>query len=258
MKFNRVVSLAPVLFLFMALSASGDTSTLNCKDEMDQDPLVEISGKVISFLQRNPTRNDLSIQELLKEEVINENDYNYLQRNEIKYNPPSSVGPNDNYMSLFDRENEDGTSTHILYDLVDKSDPNITKSGSISLLNKYLTEWYEYDADKKTIFVFNDDNFYYFTIWYTDNEYWKKQHGLSLHFSKNNEKDIEKIKNILLSRKIDYRDYVSQSELNIEVMLPPDLAVIKSLCTEILVRIYSVKQNDVINYTPHGFRFSRE
>ena len=242
----------------MVLSVSGDTSTSDCEDKMIEDPLIEITGKVISFLKSNPTKNNLSIQELLKEKVINENDYNYLQRNEIKYNPPSSAGPYDNYMSLFDKENEDGTSTHILYDLVDKSDPNITKAGNISSLNRYLTEWYEYKADSKTIFIFNNDNFYYFTIWYTNNEYWDKQHGLSIHFPEKNEKDIKKFKDLLLSKQMNYRDYVAQSELNLRVMLPSDLAMIKSLCTEILMSIYSVKPNDVINYTPDGFRFKKE
>jgi len=259
MKLIKVVSIIPLLlFLLMVLSVSGDNSKSDCEDKMIEDPLIEITGKVISFLKSNPTKNNLSIQELLKEKVINEDDYNYLQRNEIKYNPPSSAGPYDNYMSLFDKENEDGTSTHILYDLVDKSDPNITKAGNISSLNRYLTEWYEYKADSKTIFVFNNDNFYYFTIWYTNNEHWDKQHGLSIHFPENNEKDIKKFMNLLLSKQMNYRDYVAQSELNLRVMLPSDLAMIKSLCTEILVSIYSVKPNDVINYTPDGFRFNKE
>ena len=259
MKLLKVVSIIPLLlFLLMVLSVSGDTSTSDCEDKMIEDPLIEITGKVISFLKSNPSKNNLSIQELLKEKAINENDYNYLQRNKIKYNPPSSAGPNDNYMSLFDKENEDGTSTHILYDLVDKSDPNITKAGNISSLNRYLTEWYEYKDDSKTIFVFNKDNFYYFTIWYTNNEHWDKQHGLSIDFPENNKKDIKKFKNFLLSKQMNYQEYVAQSELNLRVMLPPDLTMIKSLCTEIFKSIYSVKPNDVINYTPDGFRFKKE
>jgi len=55
-----------------------------------------------------------------------------------------------------------------------------------------------------------------------------------------------------------YHDYVAQSNLNFRVMLPPDLPVIKSLCTEILESIFWVKPNDVINYTPDGFRFKNE
>ena len=206
-------------------------------------------------MKSNPAKNNLSIQGLLKEKVINEDDINFLQKNNIKYNPPSSAGPNDNYMSLFDRENEDGTSTHILYDLVDKSDPNITKTGNISLLNRYLTEWYEFKSDDKSLFIFNDKDFYYFTIWYTNNEHWDKQHGMMIDFPEANKGDIKKIKNLLQVRKIKYREHVAQSDLNLNLMLPSDLPVIKDLCTEILEKIFTVKPTDVINYTPHGFRF---
>ena len=44
-------------------------------------------------------------------------------------------------MSVFDRKNEDGTSSHILYDLVDKNDPAITKIGKVSDFDRYLAEY---------------------------------------------------------------------------------------------------------------------
>ena len=222
---------------------------------MMEAPFLKITGKVIVFLKKNPSMNNLTLEDLLNQNVISIDDYNFLITNNIKYNPPSSAGPYDNYMSLFDRENQDGTSSHILYDLVDKSDFSITKAGSISSLNGYLTEWYEFKSDKKTLFIFNNEDFYYFTIWYTNNEHWDKQHGLMIDFPETNKEDIKKLKKLLQAKEIKYREYVAQSDLHLNVMLPSDLSVIKDLCTEILETIFSVKPNDVINYTPHGFRF---
>jgi len=138
---------------------------------------------------------------LLKEKIISADDYKFLLKHNIKYNPPGSAGPYDNFISLFDRENEDGTSSHILYNLVDKSDPKITKAGNISSLNEYLTEWYKYISDSKTIYVFNNDDFYYFTIWYTNNDYWDKQHGLSIDFPENDKNEIERFKNLMKAKK---------------------------------------------------------
>lgn len=255
-KFFSVISV--LLFSITALYASADTSISDCEKSMLNDPFLKITEKVIVFLKDNPSKNNLSIRGLLMEEVINEDDYNFLLKHNIKYNPPSSAGPYDNYMSLFDRENEDGTITHMLYDLVDKSDPSITKTGNISSLNRYLTEWYEFKSDNKSLFIFNNEDFYYYTIWYTNNEHWDKQHGMMIDFPETNKEDIKKIKNLLQAKKIKYREYVAQSDLNLDVMLPSDLSVIKDLCAEILVKIFSVKPNNVINYTPHGFRFKKD
>ena len=99
---------------------------------MMEAPFITIFEKVVAFFKGNPNKQDLSLEDLLREGVISEDDYEFVVKNNIKYNPPSSAGPNDNYLSLFDRKNEDGTSSHILYELVDKNDPNITKIGKVS------------------------------------------------------------------------------------------------------------------------------
>ncbi len=210
MKLIIILSIFPLLlFSTIDLYASGDDSLSNCDKFILDDPFLKITEKVIVFLKNNPSKKDLTIEGLLEEKVISADDYKFLLKHNIKYNPPSSAGPFDNFISLFDRENEDGTSSHILYDLVDKSDPIITKAGNISSLNGYLTEWYEYKSDNKTIYIFNNDDFYYFTIWYTNNEHWDKQHGLSIDFPENNKIDIKRFKNLLQAKKLKYQDYIA-------------------------------------------------
>jgi len=235
-----------------------DESSSSGQKLMMEDPFLKISEKVIVFLKNNPDKNNLSLEGLLKEGVISKFDYDFIVKNKIKYNPPTSAGANDNFLSIFDRENEDCTSSHILYNLVDKSDPNITKTGKISSLNIYLTEWYEYKSDKKSLFIFNNKDFYYFTIWYSNNEHWDKQHGILIDFPESNKEDIQRFKNILQAKQIKYREYVAQSDLHLDVMLPSDLSVIKDLCAKILKKIFFVKPDDVINYTPDGFRFKND
>lgn len=126
----------------------------------------------------------------MKEGVISKDDYNFIIKNKIKYNPPSSARPNDNFLSIFDRDNEDCTSSHILYGLVDKSDPSITKKGDINSLNKFLNEWYDSASNKKSVSVFNNEDFYYFMICYYNNEHWDRQHVMLIDFPET-DNDIE-------------------------------------------------------------------
>ena len=219
---------------------------------------MKICEKVIVFLKENPSKNNLTLEGLLNETVLNKEDYEFLQKNNIKYNPPLSAGPYDNYLSIFDRENEDGTSSHILYDIVDKSDPSITKAGNISSLNGFLSEWFEYSSKKKSLSLFKDENLYYFTLCYWDNDYWDKQHVMLISFPESNKKDIGKFKDLMNAKNLRYRENVAQKTWSLTVLLPSDASVIEDVSAEILQKIFIVSPSDIINYTPDGFRFKKD
>jgi hypothetical protein len=246
-----------LLFLFSVsyLYVSCDKSPSECDKLMLEDPFLKITEKVIVFLKNNPSKNNLDLNGLLKENVISKDDYEFLLKHNIKYNPPSSAGPHDNYLSIFDRENENGTSSHILYDLVDKSDPSITKSGTISDLNNFVSEWFDYASKEKSLSLFKGEKFYYFTLCYWDNDYWDKQHIMLLSFSESDNEDIKKFKSLMNAYGIQYKENNYQDSLSLTVLLPSKLSVIEKLSNDILKKIFLVSQKDVINFTPDGFRF---
>jgi hypothetical protein len=243
------------LFSFNIAFSSNDDSLTNGEKLMLEDPFLNITEKVFLFLKQNPSKGNLTLEELLKENVISADDYEFLIKNQIKYNPPSSAGPHDNYLSIFDRNNENGTSSHILYDLVDKSDPSITKTGTLSDLNHFISEWYGCNSTKKSLNLFKDENLYYFSLCYWDNEHWDKQHILLIDFPEDSIDDIKRFKKLINDNVLRYRENNYQESLSFSVQLPSNLSVIKKLSNEILVNIYLLSQKDVINYTPDGFRF---
>lgn len=244
------------LFSFNIAFASNDDSLTNSEKIMLEDPFSMITEKVFLFLKQNPSKGNLTLEGLLKENVISADDYEFLIKNKIKYNPPSSAGPHDNYLSIFDRNNENGTSSHILYDLVDKSDPSITKSGTLSDLNHFVSDWYRYNSTEKSLNLFKDDNLYYFSLCYWDNDHWDKQHIMLIDFPEDSIDDIRRLKKLMNDSDLRYRENNYQESLSFSVQLPSDLSVIKMLSNEILVNIYLLSQKDVINYTPDGFRFN--
>lgn len=256
---KAIILLITLVFVFYSMNvsyASMDESLNPGEKLMLEGPFLQIYEKVIVFLKNNPDKNNLSLKELLKEGVINKDDYDFIIKNKIKYNPPSSAGPNDNFLSIFDRDNEDCTSSHILYSLVDKSDPSITKKGDINSLNKCLKEWYDSKSNKKSVSVFNNEDFYYFMICYYNNEHWDRQHVMLIDFSETDKENINKFRRLINVNEMKYREYVAQARLHIDVMLPSNLSVINQLCAKILEKIFLVSPNDVINFTADGFRFN--
>ena len=256
---KAIILLITLVFVFYSMNvsyASMDESLNPGEKLMLEGPFLQIYEKVIVFLKNNPDKNNLSLKELLKEGVINKDDYDFIIKNKIKYNPPSSAGPNDNFLSIFDRDNEDCTSSHILYSLVDKSDPSITKKGDINSLNKCLKEWYDSKSNKKSVSVFNNEDFYYFMICYYNNEHWDRQHVMLIDFPESDKENINKFRRLINVNEMKYREYVAQARLHIDVMLPSNLSVINQLCAKILEKIFLVSPNDVINFTADGFRFN--
>ena len=225
---------------------------------MLEDPFINIFEKVAAFLKGNPNKQDLSLEGLLKEGVISKEDYEFIVKNNIKYNPPSSAGPNDNYLSLFDRKNEDGTSSHILYDLVDKNDPNITKIGKVSDLKRYLAEWFEFSSSKKSLSLFKGKELCYFTLCYWDNEYWDKQHVMLIDFPQRDMEIIKQFKTMMNTLNLTYRKNTYQDSLSLTVLLPSKLPVISKFSREILTDIFLLPPDAVVNYTSDGFRFKAE
>jgi hypothetical protein len=222
---------------------------------MLEGPFLDIFEKVAVFLKRNPDKNNLSLEGLLQEGVISKDDYDFIVKNKIKYNPPSSAAPHDNYLSIFDRNNEDGTSSHILYDLVDKNDPDITKIGKLSDLNTYLAEWFEYSSPKKSLSLFKNKEFYYFTLCYWDNEYWDKQHVILIDLPLKDVDTIKKFKTMMNSRNLSFKENTYQDSLSLTVLLPSKLSLISKFSMDILTDIFSVTSDGIVNYTPDGFRF---
>jgi hypothetical protein len=239
----------------MVLYASSDDSLPIDERIMTEDPFLKITEKIIVFLKNNPSKNNLTLEGLLNEKVISTDDYEYLLKHNIKYNPPSSSGPHDNYISIFDRENENGTSSHILYDLVDTSDQSITKTGALSDLKHFVAEWFGYKSKKRSLSLFKDENFHYFTLCYWDNDYWDKQHIMLIDFPESNKEDIKKFKSMMNTKKIKYRENSYQESLSLTVLLPSELSIIEKLSKDILTSIFLVSQKDIINFIPNGFRF---
>jgi hypothetical protein len=239
------------------LHASKGEEPSNPETYLMETRFIEICGKVIVFLKENPSKNNLDLDGLLNERVINIDEYVFIKMNNIKYNPPSSAGPYDNYLSIFDKENENGTSSHILYDLVDIKDPGITKTGDISSLNRFLSEWYAFPSNIKSMYFSKNEDLTYFSICFFNNEYWDKQHLILIGFPETKIDKISRFKELMHVNNIEYNEYIAQSSMNLTALLPSDLTVIKSLCIEILDKIFFVSPDDVIQYTPDGFRFNK-
>lgn len=220
-----------------------------------RDALFKITHKVVLFFQQNPSKDNLTLEGLVQEKVINDEDYQFIVKNKIKYNPPSSAGPCDNSFSVFDRNNKDGSSSHMLYTLVDASVPNITKAGTLSDLNQFISEWYGYNSTIKSLNLLKGRNLYYFSLHYWDNEHWNKQHLLLTNFPVDKIDEIEKFKQLLNDNDLRYREDTQQTISSFTVWLPPDLPFIKELSKKILVDVYQLSEKDVINFTPDGFRF---
>jgi hypothetical protein len=255
---TQLIKLSIVILTLLLLNiafASNDDSLTNGEKLMIEDPFIKITEKVFLFLKQNPSKGNLTLEGLLKENVITADDYEFLKNNKIKYNPPSSAGPHDNYLSIFDRKNENGTSSHILYDLVDKSDPSITKTGTLSNLNRFVSEWFRYNSAQKSINLFKDDNLYYFSLCYWDNDHWDKQHIMLIDFPVDSKDDIGKFKKLMKDNFLKYRENNYEKTLSFSVQLPSDLLAIEKLANEILLNIYQLSQKDIISYTPDGFRF---
>ncbi len=211
MKIIFVLSVIIVaLFTNGDIYASSDDPLSNDVKITMEEPFSKISEKVIVFLKQNPSKNNLTLEGLLHEKVISAEDYKFLIKNKIKYNPPSSAGPHDNYLSIFNRNNENGTTSHIAYNLVDTSAPNITKTGTLADLDHFVSEWYEYNSTKKTLYLFRDENLYYFSLCYWDNDYWDKQHIMLINFPENSTDDIEKFKKIMNDNDLRYRENNNQ------------------------------------------------
>jgi hypothetical protein len=226
----------------------------NNPDLMSEEPFITIAGKVIVFLKQHPSKDNLTLEGLLNEKVINADDYEFLKKNGIKYNPPASAAPNENVLSIFEREHASGSS-HILYRLVDDADQAITKIGVLSNLNNFVSEWFEYESDKKSLYIHKDKDLYYFTLCYWDNDYWDKQHVMLIDFPENDKETIDKFKSMLQANTIEYKAHTAQGLLNFSVLLPHDLPMIEKLSRHILVDIFLLSEQDTISYTPDGFRF---
>lgn len=236
------------------LYASDHDSLPNDANLMSEEPFITIAGKVIVFLKQHPSKDDLTLEGLLSEKVINVGDYEFLKKNGIKYNPPASAAPNENVLSIFEREHASGSS-HILYKLVDDADPAITKIGGLSNLNNFVSEWFEYKSDKKSLYLHKDKDLYYFTLCYWDNDYWDKQYVMLIDFPEDDKEAIAKFKSMLHANTIEYKTYTAQGSLNFSVMFPHDLPMIEKLSRNILVDIFLLSEQDTISYTPDGFRF---
>lgn len=244
------------IFYLINISYASVQESLNPGEKlMLEGPFLEIFEKVVKFLKGNPDKNHLSLKGFLEEGVINKDDYDFIVNNKIKYNPPTSAGPHDNYLSIFDRENEDGTSSHILYDLVDKTDPNIIKIGKLSDLNAYLAEWFEYSSAKKSLSLFKNKEFYYFTLCYWDNDYWDKQHAMLIDLPIKDVDTIKKFKTMMNSQNLSFKENTYQDSLNLTVLLPSKLSLINKFSMDILTDIFLVPSDGIVNYTPDGFRF---
>jgi hypothetical protein len=255
---KSIVLITVIITVFYSINISYATveESLNPGEKlMLEGPFLEIFEKVVVFLKGNPVKNNLSLKGLFEEGVINKDDYDFIVNNKIKYNPPSSAGPHDNYLSIFDRENEDGTSSHILYDLVDKNDSKITKAGKISDLSGYLTEWFEYSSPKKSLSLFKDKDFYYFSLCFWDNENWEKQHVMLIDLPQNDYDSIRKLKTMIKTHNMTYKQNIYQNSLSLSVLLPPKLPLITKFSQDILTSIFLVPSDGVVNYTPDGFRF---
>ena len=112
-----------------------------------------------------------------------------------------------------------------------------------------------YSSPKKSLTLFKDKNFYYFTLCYWDNDHWDKQHAMLIDLPESNKKDIKKLKTLMKANKLRYKENIYQESLSLTVLLPPKVSLIEKFSTDILKDIFLVSQDEVINYTPDGFRF---
>jgi len=205
------------------------------------------------FLRKNPIKGHLDLTGLVEAKALTQNEYDFLEKEKIKYNPPSSARPHDNYISIFDLDVDDDTSCLVLHDLVEES--TVTKTGTISELDMYLDQWDAFRSEKKSVSLSKEQDFYYFTISYFNNSHWNKQHLLLIRFPETSQKEISRLRELIRKYEILYHDYVAQSHLHFDLMLPPELSTIKKICYDILAGIFAVSPNDVIHYTPDGCRF---
>lgn len=237
--------------------ASTTEESLNYGEKlMLEGQFLEIFEKIVVFLKANPSKNDFSLEDLFKEGVINQVDYEFIVKNKIKYNPPSTAGPHDNYYSIFDRDNEDGTNSHILYDLVDRKDPKVTKVGNISNLSGFVAKWYADPSKDKSLFVFNNKDFYYFTLCFWDNEHWNNQFAMLIDLPEKDKKHIKKLKRLMKDSNLKYEQNKCQKDFDITVLFPSEPSVIQKFCENVLIDIFKVSKDETINYTSHGFRFN--
>lgn len=105
-------------------------SKYNMKHEDSENyKYFSIIEQVVILLETDRSAWNLSVEGLIDKGCITRDDYEYMQKHNIIYNPPSSAGPNDNFVSIFDKKNADGTTTYQLFDLVDRNDRSITRRG---------------------------------------------------------------------------------------------------------------------------------
>jgi len=247
-----------VVFILMPMILLASQNVTQNQDPFRTSQFGEICRKVITFLNEHPSKHNLVLSQLVNEKVLTNKEFQYLIRNKIKYNPPSSAGKDDNFLSIFDIDYGDGTNSHILYTIVDKSNPKISKSGNLSTFSKYLTQWYDYKSNRKHLSVTKNDEKYFFSLSYYDNEHWDKQHLLFLTLNAHDDSNFKKISNLLDSYKLPYRTYESQDHLiNIDVRLPSDLKKIDNLCKDILTNFYKLESKDPIEFIADGFRFNK-
>jgi len=138
--------------------------------------------------------------------------------------------------------------------LVDNSDPSITKSGNLSELHGYITQWFEYSSTKKSLTISRDKELYYFTLCYWDNEHWDRQHTMLISFSESEKNGIYKLRKKIKAHNVGCKENFYQNTQSFTVLLPSKLSQIQRLSEEILRDIFMVPQDGVVNYTPDGFR----
>lgn len=230
-------------------------TSLKPENVLQTPQFIEILKKVSFYFDQHPDSHVPTMEDLLNKKVISKNDYDYLTNNRIRYNDPASAGPYDNTISLFDRDNEDCTSSHILVMVADTSDPEITHSGTIDSLGGYVGEWFTFQSDNKTIFVHNENQLYYFTLSYNNNEYWDHQHRISIHLNDEKLKLAGKLKSQIDQYHLACWHCPSGTPGDITVILPDDALIITSFCHDILTQIYDVQPNDIILFMADGFRF---
>lgn len=233
----------------------GSQNIPQSQDPFQSSQFGEICRKVITFLDEHPSKNNLELLQLVNEKVITNEEYQYLIKNKIKYNPPSSAAKDDNFLSIFDIDYGNGTDGHILYTIVDTSIPEITRSGNLASFSDYLTQWYSYKSNRKHLSVTKKKVKYFLNLSYYDNEHWDKQHLLSITLKAEDDRNIERLCKLLNSYDMPYRSYEAQDLINIDVRLPSDLNQIELLCKEILINFYKLKSEESIEYIADGFRF---
>ncbi len=260
MKKNIILSLVILLFFStqnICVSNDEQSSLVNKPSDVDFR-LIEIVGKVISFHKSNPEMINLSLEALLNEKAISKKEYDFLQENNIEYNPPPSAGIYDSLFSYSKRKNEKSSSVVTIDVAVEGTNQTITKSVNISSFGRYLSQWFNFSSNHKSLAIFKDENLYCFTLSFFNNEHWDSQNVLIINFPKSNKDKIRKLKELMQKNKIEYKECIFPSDVHITPLLPSDFSVINTFCTEILEKIFLITPNDIIKLSPYGFRFKKE